>query len=55
MALAVVACDVVDQGPNLVNGKQLFVERCAACHSLDRAGSQATIGPDLDAAFARSL
>lgn len=55
LALAVVACDVVDQGPNLVNGKQLFVERCAACHSLGRAGSQATIGPDLDAAFARSL
>jgi len=31
------------------------VQRCAACHSLDRAGAQATVGPDLDAAFGRAL
>ena len=49
------ACGVVDQSANEVNGKRLFLERCAACHSLDRAGSQATTGPDLDAAFARAI
>lgn len=55
VAFGVAACDAVDQAPNPVNGKALFVQRCAACHSLDRAGSQATIGPDLDASFARAL
>ncbi|HEU4657323.1 MAG TPA: c-type cytochrome [Capillimicrobium sp.] len=40
---------------NLVAGKQLFVERCGACHTLARAGTSGTQGPNLDAAFRQSL
>lgn len=40
---------------DLVAGKQLFVERCGACHALARAGTSGTVGPDLDAAFRQSL
>jgi mono/diheme cytochrome c family protein len=43
-----------ESGANLVKGKQLFVERCGACHVLARAGTKGTTGPNLDAAFARS-
>lgn len=40
---------------DLVHGKQIFVERCGACHTLARAGTRGNVGPDLDAAFAQSL
>ena len=33
-------------------GKQLFVSRCGTCHRLADAGTNGTIGPDLDGAFA---
>lgn len=33
------------------NGRQLFIEKCGTCHALTEAGTQAEIGPDLDAAF----
>ena len=29
-------------------GKQLFVDNCGSCHALADAGTQGTIGPDLD-------
>jgi mono/diheme cytochrome c family protein len=32
-------------------GKQLFMEKCASCHTLADAKSQGTIGPNLDDAF----
>ena len=32
-------------------GKQLFIEKCASCHTLADAKSQGTIGPNLDDAF----
>jgi cbb3-type cytochrome c oxidase subunit III len=32
-------------------GKQLFVEECGSCHELADAGTQGTIGPNLDDAF----
>jgi mono/diheme cytochrome c family protein len=35
-------------------GKELFVAKCAACHTLADAGSQAQIGPNLDDAFRQS-
>jgi uncharacterized cupredoxin-like copper-binding protein len=38
-----------------VNGKVLFVQKCGACHTLARANTKGTVGPDLDAAFAQSL
>jgi plastocyanin len=44
-------CGVTDQGENTVNGKQLFVQRCGACHALQRAGTTGVTGPNLDQAF----
>jgi mono/diheme cytochrome c family protein len=35
-------------------GKQLFVDNCGSCHALADAGTQGTIGPDLDDAFRQS-
>jgi plastocyanin len=37
--------------PDLVNGKTLFVAKCGQCHTLARAGTKGTVGPNLDAAF----
>lgn len=36
------------------NGKQLFAQKCASCHTLADAGSKGQIGPNLDDAFAQS-
>jgi mono/diheme cytochrome c family protein len=47
--------DVKGEHADLVKGKQLFVQRCGACHTLARAGTRGTVGPDLDAAFSQSL
>lgn len=41
------------QNANLVNGKQLFVARCGSCHTLARAGTKGTQGPNLDQALAQ--
>jgi cbb3-type cytochrome c oxidase subunit III len=38
--------------PDTNNGQQLFSQNCAACHTLQAAGATATIGPNLDNAFA---
>jgi plastocyanin len=46
-------CELKDDGDNLVNGKQLFVEKCGACHVLNRAGTTGVAGPNLDEAFDR--
>jgi plastocyanin len=47
-------CQLKDSNANLVNGKTLFVQECAACHTLQRAGATGVSGPNLDAAFAQS-
>lgn len=39
---------------NVVAGKKLFVARCGACHTLARAGTKGTVGPNLDDAFANA-
>ena len=52
-ALAVLAaggCGREEQ-PDLVNGKTLFAQKCAACHVLTRANAQGVQGPNLDEAF----
>jgi mono/diheme cytochrome c family protein len=53
---AVAACLAAGCGrehePDLVNGKQLFVQKCASCHVLKRANAQGVQGPNLDTAFA---
>ena len=36
------------------NGRKLFTENCIGCHTLAAAGSQSTIGPNLDDAFAQA-
>src|SRR5215218_11063207 len=43
-----------DRGDNVINGKQLFVAKCGACHILNRAGTKGVTGPNLDQAFARA-
>src|SRR3954453_17767377 len=40
---------------NLINGKQLFVAKCGSRHTLARAGTKGTVGPNLDAAFTQAL
>jgi plastocyanin len=55
VVLAGCGSDVKGGHADLVKGKQLFVERCGACHALARAGTRGTVGPDLDDAFAQSL
>jgi len=40
---------------DLVNGKKLFVQKCGACHVLNRAATKGTVGPNLDTAFANPL
>ena len=47
-------CQLNGSNANVVNGKQLFVQECGACHVLERAGTTGTAGPNLDAAFAQS-
>lgn len=45
----------VQPSDDLVAGKRLFVERCGACHTLARAGTTGTQGPNLDAAFRQAI
>ena len=35
-------------------GEELFTQKCGSCHTLDDAGTQGRVGPNLDAAFERS-
>jgi mono/diheme cytochrome c family protein len=49
--VAFTGCELKDDGDNLVNGKELFVERCSQCHVLARAGAAGVTGPNLDEAW----
>src|SRR4051812_4255796 len=51
------ACGAKDGAENadVVAGKQTFVSKCGACHTLSRAGTKGTQGPNLDEAFQQSL
>lgn len=55
-ALVAAGCGTVGlaKGSSSGNGKQLFVAKCAACHTLADAGTSGTIGPNLDNAFAQA-
>jgi mono/diheme cytochrome c family protein len=55
--LALTGCgtDVKGGHADVVHGKQLFVQRCGACHTLARADTKGIVGPNLDDAFAQSL
>ena len=45
---------VVGKSADTTNGRKIFQTTCAGCHTLSAAGSTATIGPNLDAAFAEA-
>jgi plastocyanin len=52
-AVAVSGCGR-QSAPDLANGKKLFAGKatCGSCHTLARASTKGTVGPNLDAAFA---
>lgn len=52
-AFALGACGA-DDDADLVAGKKAFVQKCGACHVLERAGTKGNAGPNLDAAFVRA-
>jgi plastocyanin len=43
------------ENANLIVGKQQFVSKCGACHTLARAETKGTVGPNLDASFHQDL
>lgn len=43
------------ENADLVAGKKLFVQKCGACHTLARAGTKGTVGPNLDEAFQQDV
>jgi uncharacterized cupredoxin-like copper-binding protein len=51
VAAGLSGCGLKEEGPDLVAGKQAFVEKCGACHRMQRAGTEGLAGPDLDEAF----
>src|SRR4029077_6298151 len=56
LALAASGCSVKGaDNANLIMGKQEFVAKCGSCHTLARANTKGTVGPNLDEAFRASL
>jgi plastocyanin/cytochrome c2 len=52
LILGAAGCSVKQgENANLIVGKQQFVAKCGACHTLARAGTKGTVGPNLDEAF----
>jgi len=52
--VSLTGCELKDDGDNLVNGKTLFAEKCASCHTLARADAKGAVGPSLDEAWQQS-
>lgn len=44
-----------EEKPDLARGKELFTQRCGACHILENAGTKGVQGPNLDLAFKQSI
>ncbi len=51
LMLALGGCTLKHPTANVVRGKQLFVTKCGACHTLSHANTTGTVGPNLDVAF----
>lgn len=49
--LVIAACDT-QSNADVERGRALFIEKCGTCHILKQAATSATVGPDLDSAFA---
>lgn len=52
--VALPGCGVSSQ-PEPTQGRQLFIQNCGSCHTLDAAGTKGNIGPNLDNAFKESV
>jgi mono/diheme cytochrome c family protein len=52
-AAALIGLTGCDLGPkaDLARGQQLFTQKCGTCHTLTGAGTNGTVGPNLDYAF----
>jgi mono/diheme cytochrome c family protein len=48
--IALTGCDLGPK-PDLAKGQQLFTQKCGSCHTLTGAGTNGTVGPNLDFAF----
>ena len=46
----ITGCDL-QENADLDRGEQLFTQKCGSCHALTGAGTNSTVGPDLDDAF----
>ena len=44
-----------ERKPDPARGKELFTQRCGACHILENAGTKGVQGPNLDLAFKQSV
>jgi mono/diheme cytochrome c family protein len=44
-----------EEKPDVARGKELFTQRCGACHILENAGTKGVQGPNLDLAFQQSI
>jgi plastocyanin len=53
-AAAASGCGLTSPHVNVVNGKEQFSSKCGTCHTLARAGTKGTTGPNLDEAFTRA-
>jgi plastocyanin len=53
-ALAASGCGS-DSPPDVARGKELFTQRCGACHILQNANTRGVQGPNLDLAFKQSI
>jgi mono/diheme cytochrome c family protein len=51
LMLVLGGCTLKHPTANLITGKQLFVSKCGACHTLSHANTAGTVGPNLDVAF----
>jgi mono/diheme cytochrome c family protein len=51
IVIGLAGCDIKHPTADLVKGKQLFIQKCGACHTLSHAGTKGTVGPNLDDAF----
>ena len=49
------ACGSESHNRNVVAGKQEFVKNCGGCHTLARADTKGTQGPNLDEAFRNAI